>query len=229
MSLHYIKIEGVLVCKTGLKIGGSKEDDNSAIADVPPILRHPITQEPYIPGSSLKGKLRSLLEYQYRQDIVMRDGRPCGCIQKNCLICTIFGPHIQGRDRAHSLGPTRLIVRDSMLCRSSKEKLDGGSYEVGTYEWIKQFEEESGRSSELKHENMIDRRTGMAADRVGKRILERIPAGAKFDFRMSLRIFHGDDEKRFEDFIKEGLTLLTQDALGGSGSRGYGEIELQLK
>lgn len=223
MPLRYVKIEGILVCKTGLKIGGSKEDDSSAIADVPPILRHPITREPYIPGSSLKGKLRSLLEYQYRQDVVMENGKPCGCMKKDCLVCTIFGPHIQGREVAHNLGPTRLIVRDALLNRSP-----AGTIEEGTYEWLKQFELDEGRSSELKKENIIDRRTGLAA-RGGLRTVERIPAGAKFDFRLTLRIFGGDDENKFTAFIKEGLNLLTQDALGGSGSRGYGEIELQLQ
>jgi CRISPR-associated protein Csm3 len=223
MSLRYVKIENILVCKTGLKIGGSKEDDNSAIADVPPILRHPITLDPYIPGSSLKGKMRSLLEYQYKQDVVMQTGKPCGCMKRDCLVCIIFGPHIQGRERAHDLGPTRLIVRDALLCRSPE-----GMIEEGTYEWLKQFEQEEGRLSELKHENLIDRKTGIAA-KGGLRTVERIPAGTKFDFRMSLRIFGGDDEAKFTAFVKEGLSLVTQDALGGSGSRGYGEIELQPK
>lgn len=223
MSLRYVKIEGLILLKSGTKIGGSKEDDSNAVADVPPILRHPITHEPYIPGSSLKGKMRSLLEYQYRQDVVMQTGKPCGCMQKTCLVCVIFGPHIQGRERVHDLGPTRLIVRDALLSRSKV-----GTVEEGTYEWLKQFEMDEGRSSELKQENIIDRQTGIAA-RGGLRTVERIPAGMKFDFRLSLRIFGGDDEAKFTAFVKEGLTLLEQDALGGSGSRGYGEIELQLK
>jgi CRISPR-associated protein Csm3 len=121
------------------------------------------------------------------------------------------------------LKPTRLIVRDALLHRSPP-----GTIEEGTYEWLKQFELEEGRSSELKKENIIDRKTGLAA-RGGLRTTERIPAGAKFDFRMTLRIFGGDNEDRFTAFVREGLDLLTQDALGGSGSRGYGEIELQLQ
>jgi len=223
MSLRYVRIEGTLVCRTGLKIGGSKEDDATAIADVPPILRHPITREPYIPGSSLKGKIRSLLEYQHKQDEVLETGKPCGCAKKTCLVCTIFGPHIQGREIIHGLGPSRLIVRDALLHRSAP-----GTVEDGSYEWLKQFEVEEGRSSELKKENIIDRRTGTAA-KGGLRTVERIPAGAKFDFRMSLRILGNDDEAKFTAFVQEGLSLLTQDALGGSGSRGYGEIELVLK
>jgi CRISPR-associated protein Csm3 len=226
MSLHYIRIERTLVLKSGTRIGGSKEDDDNAIADVPPILRHPITREPYIPGSSLKGKMRSLLEYQYEQDRVMKNGKPCGCMKETCLICKIFGPHIQGRDHSHNLGPTRLIMRDAMLRRSAT-----GLVEFGTYEWVMQLESEEGRSSELKNENLIDRRTGTAGieeggkKRAGKRTLERIPAGARFDFRLSLRILGKDDEAGFLAFIEEGMELLKQDAIGGSGSRGYGEID----
>lgn len=223
MSLHYVKIEGVLVLKSGARIGGSKEGDNNAVADVPPILRHPITREPYIPGSSLKGKMRSLLEYQHRQAEVMKNGLPCGCMKKDCLVCVIFGPHIQGKqDRNHDLGPTRLLMRDALLLRSP-----AGMVVDGSYEWLKNHEAEEGRDSELKEENIGDRKTGVAANK-GKRTVERIPAGAKFNFRLSLRIFGGDDEAKFKAFIEEGLQLLQQDALGGSGSRGYGEIEIQL-
>ncbi len=222
MSLHYVKIEGILVLKSGTRIGGSKEGDNNAVADVPPILRHPITREPYIPGSSLKGKMRSLLEYQHRQAEVMKTGLPCGCMKKDCFVCVIFGPHIQGRDRNHELGPTRLLMRDALLLRSPEGKVMDGSYE-----WLKTHEAEEGRDSELKQENIGDRKTGIAAGK-GLRTIERIPAGAKFSFRLSLRIFGGDDEIKFKAFIEEGLDLLQQDALGGSGSRGYGEIEITL-
>jgi CRISPR-associated protein Csm3 len=222
MSLRYVKMEGILMLKSGMRIGGSKEGDNNAVADVPPILRHPITREPYIPGSSLKGKIRSLLEYQYRQAQVMATGLPCGCMKKDCFICVVFGPHIQGRDQNHELGPTRLLMRDATLWRSP-----AGTIEAGSYEWLKQHETEEGRDSEFKQENIGDRKTGKAAGR-GLRTLERIPAGTKFDFRLSLRIFGGDDEAKFKAFITEGLQLLQQDALGGAGSRGYGEIEIKL-
>ena len=61
--LKYVPIQGMLTCKTGLRVGGSKED--MAIGGMDnPVIRHPLTKVPYIPGSSLKGKLRSLLEYK---------------------------------------------------------------------------------------------------------------------------------------------------------------------
>jgi CRISPR/Cas system CSM-associated protein Csm3 (group 7 of RAMP superfamily) len=54
--------------------------------------------------------------------------------------------------------------------------------------------------------------------------MERVPAGAKFEFKMSLKVFEGDSEEKFFNLIKKGLKLLEADSLGGSGSRGYGKI-----
>jgi CRISPR-associated protein Csm3 len=59
--------------------------------------------------------------------------------------------------------------------------------------------------------------------------MERVPAGTKFDFSISLRIFEGDPEDQLVSFVKEGLSLLQDDALGGSGSRGYGWVKLDYK
>ncbi|AMM40918.1 CRISPR-associated protein Csm3 [Candidatus Desulfofervidus auxilii] len=47
---------------SGGRIGTSKETVEIAATTENPIIRHPITGLPYIPGSSLKGKIRSLLE-----------------------------------------------------------------------------------------------------------------------------------------------------------------------
>jgi CRISPR-associated protein Csm3 len=72
---------------------------------------------------------------------------------------------------------------------------------------------------------MIDRSTGMAAHG-SLRTQERLPPGAVFDMEMSLRIFEGDNEKQMVDFIKDGLLELEKDAIGGSGTRGYGWIKI---
>jgi len=96
-----------LVAVSGLRIGGSDDMLQIGGADLTAI-KHPVTRQPYIPGSSIKGKIRSELE--------KRDGRfggrngsePCGCGE--CLICRIFGPH---KNLRHNLGPTRIIVRDA--------------------------------------------------------------------------------------------------------------------
>lgn len=55
---------GTIVLKTGLHIGGTNTALNIGGPDKF-VVRNPITQLPYIPGSSLKGKMRSLIELAY--------------------------------------------------------------------------------------------------------------------------------------------------------------------
>lgn len=218
---HYRKFEGVITTETGLRIGGSTEGiDIGAMEN--PVIRHPITGYPYVPGSSLKGKIRSLLEYKhgrrnYRRDpkteqVVETDlGEPCMC--GKCMVCRVFGPH---KNVSHALGPTRAIFRDADLSKESRQVLEELRAQTGMF------------YTETKKENIIDRRTGVAAKR-GLRTVERVPAGAKFDFEISVRIFDDDNEQEILDFIEEGLALLQQDYLGGSGSRGYGKVSLEYQ
>ena len=202
--LKYVTIKGTLTCKTGLRIGGSKEEMEIGGMDNP-VIRHPLSKEPYIPGSSLKGKLRSLLEYKTGQ--VPPSGEPCGCAQ--CQVCKVFGPHKQAE---HGLGPTRIIVRDAMLTRDWAAKLA-------------KLRDEGLNLVEVKSENWIDRRTGVAG-RGGLRTQERVPAGAEFELNISVRLFEGDSQKDIIDFICEGFRMLPLDTLGGSGTRGYGWVGL---
>ena len=66
-----IRIRSVLLAKTGLRIGMSR--DQMAIGDLDnPVVRNPLTDEPYIPGSSLKGKLRYLLEWSLGGDYILK-------------------------------------------------------------------------------------------------------------------------------------------------------------
>jgi len=201
----HVLISANLVTKSGLRVGGTEAAMSIGGAENP-IIRD-FWGNPYIPGSSLKGKLRSMLEYKLGKS---KDGRPCGCAESNCLVCRVFGPHITTN---HSLGPSRIIVMDAPL---SKETID----QIGAL--IKEGKE----FSETKTETMIDRRTGKAADR-SLRTQERLPAGAKFNLNFSLRIFDGDSEKEMVEFIKEGLSLLEKDYLGGSGTRGYGWVQIE--
>jgi CRISPR-associated protein Csm3 len=206
--LEHHTIEKILKCKTGLRIGGSKDDMEVGGVEHP-VLRDPLTKLPYIPGSSLKGKMRSLLEYKY--DKVTSKGDPCGCGKSDCLVCKVFGPY---KNVNHDLGPTRLIVRDAHLTEESRKDLERLRAEEGLL------------YAEAKPENIINRSTGVAATR-GLRTQERIPAGTRFRLRLSIRIFHGDVKTKLIDFVNEGLKLLQEDYLGGSGTRGYGEIELE--
>lgn len=194
------EIKGVIRCHTGLRIGGSK--DNIDIGGIDsPILRHPVTDLPYIPGSSLKGKTRSLLELATGN--VHPGGRAHDC--GTCKVCLFFGS-------TKSPSPTRYIFRDAPLTESSEEKLRLAQEEKGLH------------FSELKNENWIDRKTGRAGQG-GLRTTERVPAGTEFRFSVTIRLFEGDNETDAVGFLRRGLSLLQQDYLGASGSRGYGKIE----
>ncbi|MFB6364321.1 type III-A CRISPR-associated RAMP protein Csm3 [Paenibacillus elgii] len=195
----HILIRGVIHCLSGLRIGGSKEQleiggiDNN-------IIRHPLTKHPYIPGSSLKGKMRSLLEYKYSP--ITKD--PCRC--GTCKVCEFFGSF--GPTKA----PTRVLVRDATLTNESLEILQEALFETGIH------------FAEIKTENAIERNTGRAKM---PRQQERVPAGSEFNFEISLRKFDFDDERALVDFVLEGMKLLQQDYLGSSGGRGYGQIEFR--
>lgn len=210
----YRTIKGTLLCETGLRIGGSNE--NIEIGGLEnTIIRHPLSGEPYIPGSSLKGKVRSLLEYRHdRRDNRnvpkgeggRDDGEPCQCGQ--CMTCRIFGPH---KNTRHELGPTRALFRDAQLTEASRTVLQEARSSRGI------------AFTEIKTENMIKRTIGVAEH---PRTQERVPAGTSFDFEISVRIFSDDDEAAILGYLEEGLKMLEQDYLGASGSRGYGKVKL---
>jgi len=208
-------IEGELHCLTGLHIGGNKETSEIGSVDLL-VVRDPISQEPYIPGSSIKGKMRSLLErYHFAVDpafniVLTRDPlfhrHECG--SNICPVCRIFG---SGNAGESSL-PARLCVRDAHLTQDSKDellKIEGGYY-----------------LTEIKIENTLDRITAKA----NPRQIERIPRGARFSFSMIYSIWEREDSGQFKEDLNEILTalqLLQDDYLGGHGSRGYGQIDIQ--
>ena len=73
--------------------------------------------------------------------------------------------------------------------------------------------------TEVKSENAVDRITSQA----NPRTLERVPAGAKFKFRIVLDVLCTEDKPLLAR-VAEGLRLLEDDALGGGGSRGNGRV-----
>lgn len=56
-----------------------------------------------------------------------------------------------------------------------------------------------------------------------------MPAGAVFNFEIILDGYEGDDINKNIETLKEGFNLLENDYLGGSGTRGYGHIEITIK
>jgi CRISPR-associated protein Csm3 len=210
------RILGTIEVLTGLHIGAGKDSVEIGGIDNP-VVRHPITREPYIPGSSIKGRTRFLLEWAF--DKVEPSGHPWGHDADRIYdigdpILRIFGATLK-RER-WSGGPTRLIVRDAFLDRH----------------WVQQVLDQGLPLTEDKTEVLIDRIQGKAHDRVGPRQTERVPAGARFGFEAAFRLYdvEGDGGTRDRECLNwfvHGLRLLEEDALGGSGSRGYGRIKFK--
>ncbi len=208
--MKYKKIKGKIRLITGLHIGGSKDEIRIGETDNP-VIRHSLSGMPYIPGSSLKGKIRTLLEWHL--DKVDSMGHVHSCSDQECQICRIFGT----TDKGNTCGPSRALFRDCQLTPESVTKLENLQKEKG----LMYIEE--------KTENVIDRLSGKAKTG-GLRQMERVPAGMEFDFQLDYRIFSMENEEttleeELFETLKLGLELLKQDALGGSGSRGYGKIE----
>jgi len=195
-------IHGRIVCETGLMIGGT--DEMSEIGGVDKQVVKDINGLPYIPGSSIKGKMRSLLEWQYKK-VNPRGVHACESTSDalKCPICRVFGVRA---DQKIEVGPTRLICRDAHPTESTRQQL-------------RRLE-----TLEIKTENAIDRLTSKA----NPRTFERVPKGSEFETELiyTLLEMNGDAEtdKRNLETVFLGIRLLQDSALGGSGSRGYGKI-----
>lgn len=216
---NIIQITGTLTLETGLHIGAGDTEMHIGGIDNG-IVKHPYTNQPYIPGSSLKGKIRSLLEW-HAGVVGLTDGSPVQPKdQKKCTneeqertvkaIIKLFGYSGDNTDEAAEIGPTRLAFHDLALQDA----------------WVQERKNANQSMTEAKSENTIDRISGTAKN---PRQTERVPAGAVFDFKLNVKILDADDEESLMDTLATGLKLLEMDSLGGSGSRGYGKIKLALQ
>lgn len=196
----YHEITGIIHCLSGLRVGGSDELLQIGGTDLT-CIKHPVTLRPYIPGSSIKGKMRSELEQRLGK---LSGNEPCGCVRADCLVCRVFGPHKKAK---HELGPTRIVIRDAACIR--------------------------GGETELKSENVIDRKTGTA---MHPRKVERVVAGSEFSLRIGIQVWDLDNDCNYNgktggdalvEFVKDGLRALQQTGLGSGVSKGSGEIEFR--
>jgi len=208
-------IQGDIVAITGLHIGGSPVALAIGALDNP-VIRDSLSGRPYIPGSSLKGKMRSLWEKTTGapQNFPIRRRRPrvyihvceSGKEYSSCEVCRIYG--VPG-DKDFSY-PTRLTVRDAFLSDASEKELRIRARTDLPY-------------TEVKWEATIDRVTSAAVPRQ----MERVPAGAVFqDFEMVFSVYNARDLDLFPNVL-EAMQLLDDDYLGGLGSRGSGKIRFQ--
>ena len=222
IQLHgKIFLKGTINALTGLHIGGNSGELDIGGIDKP-VIRNAFNRQPYIPGSSLRGKMRGLLDRHFEKQLnqpIGRDVRVHGCKTpaeySECQVCQVFGVAPQGELRGKTM-PTRVIVRDTFLTPESLEALDRADTDTDF--------------TEIKTEVAIDRITSAATPRQQ----ERVPAGAAFG---PFQIVHSlytqnendrnnqlQDELQFFDTVLTGMELLEDDYLGGSGSRGSGQI-----
>lgn len=214
--LGKVIIKGTIEVKTGMRIGGATTGLKIGGVDLN-VITDP-SGKPYIPGSSLKGKLRTLLERSEKVDWNKKDkeGNPIGHECKDnahyqkCKVCKIFGLFSSQELTEPTL--TRLFVRDVYLDEKSISEEMKKNLEL---EW-----------TEVKFETAINRLTGTALGG-SLRQAERVPAGARFkDCELIFNIYGNDDVPLLKK-IFEALALLNDDYLGGMGSRGYGKVEFK--
>jgi CRISPR-associated protein Csm3 len=212
--VKHFAITGETFLLSSMRIGGNDDFLQIGATDLT-VIKHPETLEPYIPGSSLKGKMRSQLELQFG---LCKGAEPfgasvdlkriAGLAPAQYLLATVFGPH---KNVNHELGPTRIIVRDGSL-------LHGGNLEI-------------------KPEVMISRATGVGEH---PRTMERVASGSAFRLKIDLQVFDIDETNaalcKFDGktggeamvhFVLTGLKLVEETGLGASVSRGSGEVEFR--
>ena len=226
---------------TGLHIGGSK--NTKRIGDIDNNVIKSAKGIPYIPGSSLKGKLRSMLTRKegsiaisaddLKKDIddikskikdskTPRSKLPVLEEYKQVLeehlnnektddkftyLYQIFG----SSGNEDSIYKTRLIIRDAYLDTDAFDAEFGDKKEYLDSDY-----------SQSKFENVINRVSGTA---LHPRQIERVPAGAEFYFKMVYDNYDDNESENHLTKIANAMAMLQDDYIGGSGSRGYGEIK----
>lgn len=210
--VKFIKRTAIVRAEGGIKINGMSVEIGPGGLDSE-VVKNPLTGKPYIPGSSFKGKMRHMLEKKYgaknKEGEVNTGGKngsvylPCGCGKKTCMICTLFGSHMNMDAKC---GPGRLKVRDLNI----------------TEEFASM---NNTKLLEARAATMIDRKTGTAAGGT-LRQTERTASGLEFNMEIILEVYDTDNEKKLLEFLDEGLKLIEISGIGGETSRGYGHISI---
>ncbi len=225
-------IRGVIRLLTGMRIGGTEAGFSIGGVDNP-IIRNPLNGQPYIPGSSLKGKMRSLAEKLNKLSL-NREHTSGGkivrrheCENPKCVVCRVYGASEEkesGDDKSNNENkeskniPGRIIVRDAHLTEESVKRLE--------------MMDTDTPYAEVKSENTLDRITSYSIPRQ----TERVPAGTEFEFEIiytDIDYLKGEaDVQNFrnEDILNilKVLELIEDDYIGGSGSRGYGRVKFEI-
>lgn len=204
-----VVVRGTIEAVTGLHVGSATNTLGLAGVDQP-IAREPLSGAPYIPGSSVRGKMRALTERVLGLSLNANIGRS-----------RFHAPQTREEYDASPIGrlygvsnsvsyaveaPARLVVRDVSLTPASLNALANARTDLPF--------------TELKAEVAIDRVTAEAVARQ----IERVPAGATFGpAELVYSIYEPRDAADF-GWVARGLQLLEDDYLGGHGSRGSGKV-----
>ena len=220
-----VALSGKILCVTGLHIGGTTLGVEIGGVDNP-VIKDPLTDRPFIPGSSLKGKLRSLTEWslglvekhkKHNDAFVAYDCHelkdPCPTSDERAMqrwkdalaVGQLYGASSDDNSVRVRTGPSRLTVRDAFPC---EETLQDWKVWMG-----------AGVYTEVKTENALDRVTAEA----NPRPLERAPAGSRFAFTLLLDIYTLEDFGLIPTLLSA-MHLLEHSTLGGAGSRGSGQV-----
>lgn len=190
--LDKIIIKAELKLLTGMHIG--KSNDFAPIGAVDSvIITDPLTKQPIIPGSTLKGKLRTMLAKLEADGPILNTHN-----KDNNIIKRLFGAS------EPEIVESRLQFYDIFM--SNAEELKNKETDL--------------LYTEIKFENTINRTTAIA----NPRQLERVPAGAKFAFKLVYNCENEEDLKEDIENLAKALKMIQLDYIGGSGTRGYGKI-----
>lgn len=193
--LGKILIQAELTVETGLHIGGS--NDYAPIGAVDSVfVRDPFTRQPIIPGSSVKGKMRTLLAKARNGARMVQSPA-----EDEKVVRRLFGA--TGEKQVLL---SRLQFSDLFINRKAERKFE--KIDTDTY------------MGEVKFENTIERGTGTAMPRQ----IERVPRGTTFDFLLIYNIENEEELNEDMEVLAQGFRLLQLDYLGGHGSRGYGRV-----
>lgn len=212
-----IFINGKIKVLSGLHIGGSNTSINIGGVDTA-VIRNPFNNEPFIPGSSLKGKIRSLLEQ--KEGLFSKSSNK---IPQGAYVDDETHPIVQlfGATKGSDLGvPSKVIFRDCSII----DKDDKGKK-------ISDNKTTDLPFTEVKTEITVDRITATASPRQ----IERVPAGVEFEMQILLNVWQKEDkqknitEKDMMKWLFNGMRMLEDDYLGGKGSRGSGQIKFYVE
>ena len=218
--LGTVTLWGKIEAVTGLHIGGSGA--GYEIGGVDQTVIRDVRGYPYVPGSSLKGKMRSLLEWSTGKintgdgsGDAKRVGDVHRCTDVDCPVCRLYGSSaVEGR----LAGPTRVLVRDANPDQTTRDFMDRLERDYGL------------PKAEVKMENSINRIKGSVD--YGLRSQERVHPGATFDFELVMSAFQVEgclvEDADMAKYLVEAMRMLEDSALGGGGSRGSGQIRFHV-